>query len=106
MIFLVLAQLSSDEIGVLRLALGLLTTGFATLVGWVAVYMRRQAERVEKHVTDIALLTERLEDLRKWRDEHRMNVHKIPSFETWQQHRERETEDFERRLIELERHRP
>lgn len=67
-----LAQLSSDEIGVIRAFVAILSTLFLGVIGWVGWYMRRTAERVDAHVTEIALLKKDVENIedqmrRLWR---------------------------------------
>lgn len=78
----VLAQLTGDELGVLRFFIGALSTAFLGVVGWVGIYMRRQAERVEQHVTDLAVMKTELTRVKD------------------------DLEDLERRVLDVERRRP
>lgn len=65
----VLAQLTGDEVGIVRMAIAVFSTLFLGLVGWVGWYMRRQSERVDEHVTTLAVHAERMGTLRTDLDE-------------------------------------
>jgi len=58
-----LAQLSSEDVGVVKLALSVMGALFLGLIGWVAVYMRRGRELVDEHVTHIAVLEVKVNNL-------------------------------------------
>lgn len=61
---LLLAQLSAEDVGLVKLALSVMGTLFLGLIGWVAVYMRRGRELVDAHVTDIALLKQDMKNVK------------------------------------------
>jgi uncharacterized coiled-coil protein SlyX len=103
---LLLAQLSAEEVGVLKLALSVLGALFTGLITWVAVYMRSKAEKVEQLDKELGLLKQRLEQLEEWRNEARPKVHLVGNVEQRVEFLEGRVTDCETAINELERTQP
>jgi hypothetical protein len=105
-VLFLLAQLSAEEVGVLKLALSVLGALFTGLITWVAVYMRSKAEKVEQLDKEQGLLKQRLEQLEEWRVEARPKVHLVGTVEQRLEFVEGRVTDCETAINELERTQP
>lgn len=76
-----LAQLSAEDVGVVKLAIGVFGALFIGLVSWVAVYMRKGRELADEHSVLLPQLELRLKALEDWRSEARPTLHKVGNLE-------------------------
>jgi hypothetical protein len=72
-----LAQLTAEEVDLIRVGLGIFGTLFLGLTGWVGWYMRDKAKTVEAYGRELAALEERtkgmradIDHLRQWKHQH------------------------------------
>jgi hypothetical protein len=98
-----LAQLSPEEVGLVKWAISAFGVLFLGLVGWVATYMRAKAEMVGALDKQLGRLEQLLNSVAGKVEEHRPKVHKVGSLEQrllWLEERTEKLEDWRHRILE------
>lgn len=90
-----LAQLSAEDAGVVKLAIGVVGTLFAGLVTWVAAYMSSKSKKVDELDKDVSKHELRLGSIEEWRGEARPILHKVGNLEQRIAFLEKRLEDLE-----------